>query len=445
MNGRGASAPSATTPRTTRSRPAATITIRRRAPSRASAHATDPSWHRTHLDPRRGHFPRAGGRHADSEAVLDWCRAAAALRPRHAVRRPRCDRQDTTTVRNTSVVYLTGASIYIGAGRADGLVEGQNVTVVRHARGGGDAAGRLPLPRGRRPANWCRASPMSSWATSSATARRCRVPPLPASAWPAAPGPPDDGSGARDPRSHRRGAVPGRRDRRQRRLQPALGRPALRRAGRGGNAGGPGSRCPHPADHQQPQRRLQHRGRPHSALPGGAVLESAGVEEFRLVAGRQYLTAVTSVSLFDGGLMEVGGSHLTLGAFGGTEPITGRSRVFARGAGLRRLPAAASHRRAAPPGRSPPAASGPTPRGRPTGSSPSSRAASAPGPSPSMACRRSITTAPGRCSWAPSMARPAPTSALASSGSMAGGERGLRQPAQCPPLPRRGRSRDLLR
>jgi hypothetical protein len=36
--------------------------------------------------------------------------------------------------------------------------------------------------------------------------------------------------------------------------------------------------------------------------------------------GRQYLTAVTSVSLFDGALMEVGGSRVTFGAFGGVEP-----------------------------------------------------------------------------------------------------------------------------
>ncbi len=41
---------------------------------------------------------------------------------------------------------------------------------------------------------------------------------------------------------------------------------------------------------------------------------------FRTVAGRQYLTAVTSVSMFDGGLIEFNGSRVTLGAFGGLEP-----------------------------------------------------------------------------------------------------------------------------
>ncbi len=41
---------------------------------------------------------------------------------------------------------------------------------------------------------------------------------------------------------------------------------------------------------------------------------------FRTVAGRQYLTAVTSVSMFDGGLIEFNGPRVTFGAFGGLEP-----------------------------------------------------------------------------------------------------------------------------
>jgi hypothetical protein len=40
----------------------------------------------------------------------------------------------------------------------------------------------------------------------------------------------------------------------------------------------------------------------------------------RAVAGRQYLSAVTSVGLFDGGLLEHNGPHVTVGAFGGLEP-----------------------------------------------------------------------------------------------------------------------------
>lgn len=41
---------------------------------------------------------------------------------------------------------------------------------------------------------------------------------------------------------------------------------------------------------------------------------------FRTVAGRQFLTAVTSVSMFDGGLFEFNGARTTFGVFGGVEP-----------------------------------------------------------------------------------------------------------------------------
>jgi hypothetical protein len=41
---------------------------------------------------------------------------------------------------------------------------------------------------------------------------------------------------------------------------------------------------------------------------------------FRTVVGRQYLTAVTSVAMFDGGLMELNGPRVSFGVFGGLEP-----------------------------------------------------------------------------------------------------------------------------
>ena len=44
---------------------------------------------------------------------------------------------------------------------------------------------------------------------------------------------------------------------------------------------------------------------------------------FRTVVGRQYLTAVTSIAMFDGGLMELNGSRKTFGVFGGMEPDPG--------------------------------------------------------------------------------------------------------------------------
>jgi len=52
-----------------------------------------------------------------------------------------------------------------------------------------------------------------------------------------------------------------------------------------------------------------------AAISWGAP--GAGV---RTVAGRQYLTAVTSLSMFDGGLIEFSGPRVTVGAFGGLEP-----------------------------------------------------------------------------------------------------------------------------
>jgi hypothetical protein len=51
-----------------------------------------------------------------------------------------------------------------------------------------------------------------------------------------------------------------------------------------------------------------------------ALLWNAPGSKFRLSLGRQYLTAVTSVSLFDGGLIELNGTHLSFGGFGGMEP-----------------------------------------------------------------------------------------------------------------------------
>jgi hypothetical protein len=58
----------------------------------------------------------------------------------------------------------------------------------------------------------------------------------------------------------------------------------------------------------------------HTRVYQAALLWNAPGAGFRIAAGRQYMSAVTSVSLFDGALMELNGSHLTFGAFGGYEP-----------------------------------------------------------------------------------------------------------------------------
>lgn len=51
-----------------------------------------------------------------------------------------------------------------------------------------------------------------------------------------------------------------------------------------------------------------------------ALLWNAPGAEFRMALGRQYLTAVTSVTLFDGALVELNSSHLGFGGFAGVEP-----------------------------------------------------------------------------------------------------------------------------
>jgi hypothetical protein len=58
----------------------------------------------------------------------------------------------------------------------------------------------------------------------------------------------------------------------------------------------------------------------HTRVYQAALLWNTPGAGFRAVAGRQYLSAVTSVSLFDGGLLELNGGHLTVGAFGGYTP-----------------------------------------------------------------------------------------------------------------------------
>ncbi len=58
----------------------------------------------------------------------------------------------------------------------------------------------------------------------------------------------------------------------------------------------------------------------HTRVYQAALLWNAPGAGFRAVVGRQYLSAVTSVSLYDGLLLESNGSHFTLGGFGGYTP-----------------------------------------------------------------------------------------------------------------------------
>jgi hypothetical protein len=58
----------------------------------------------------------------------------------------------------------------------------------------------------------------------------------------------------------------------------------------------------------------------HTRVYQAAVFWGQPGAGLHVAAGRQYLTAVTSVSMFDGALVEVGSPHFTVGGFGGFEP-----------------------------------------------------------------------------------------------------------------------------
>ena len=58
----------------------------------------------------------------------------------------------------------------------------------------------------------------------------------------------------------------------------------------------------------------------HTRVYQAVLFWNAGVSGFHAAAGRQYLATVSSVGLFDGALAEVNGSHVSGGAFAGFEP-----------------------------------------------------------------------------------------------------------------------------
>jgi len=58
----------------------------------------------------------------------------------------------------------------------------------------------------------------------------------------------------------------------------------------------------------------------HTRAYQAVVFWNAPDAKFRMAAGRQYLTYISSIGLFDGGLMEVNGRHLSVGGFAGWEP-----------------------------------------------------------------------------------------------------------------------------
>ena len=58
----------------------------------------------------------------------------------------------------------------------------------------------------------------------------------------------------------------------------------------------------------------------HTRAYQAVLFWNAPDAKFRLAAGRQYLMYISSIGLFDGGLVELNGQHLSFGAFAGWEP-----------------------------------------------------------------------------------------------------------------------------
>ncbi len=58
----------------------------------------------------------------------------------------------------------------------------------------------------------------------------------------------------------------------------------------------------------------------HTRAYQAVLFWNAPDAKFRAAAGRQYLTYISSIGLFDGGLMELNGRHTSFGAFAGFEP-----------------------------------------------------------------------------------------------------------------------------
>ncbi|MEO8139571.1 MAG: hypothetical protein ABI742_08000 [Gemmatimonadota bacterium] len=227
--------------------------------------------------------------------------------------------QDTTaSTRMASVTYLAGPSIYVSAGRSDGLVEGQELAVIRHD----SVAATLRVVFLSSHQSSCE---VIRGAADIVVGEQVRYKPsLPSTTTPQI-------AAVRKAGAPHRLSGPGLHGRVGARYllsttEPSSGgfdQPSLDFRLDGSRLGGSPFGL---AVDLRTRRTTATRANGPSTVDGhtrvyqAALLWNAPGAGFRMQVGRQYLTAVTSVSLFDGGLMELGGSRLTFGAFGGVEP-----------------------------------------------------------------------------------------------------------------------------
>jgi hypothetical protein len=227
--------------------------------------------------------------------------------------------QDTTAASSASVTSLAGTTVYVNAGRADGLLEGMELQVIRHD----SVASTLRVEFLSSHQSACQ---IVRGASDVVIGERVRFyPQLTASASA------QTGAALARRRGTRRLSGPG--------LHGRVGARYLRAQEDPTNTGFDQPSLDMRMDGQRlfgtpiglaadlrTRRTVTSTGGGNSTVDGhtrvyqAALLWNAPGAGFRVAAGRQYLTAVTSVSLFDGALMELNGSHLTFGAFGGFEP-----------------------------------------------------------------------------------------------------------------------------
>jgi hypothetical protein len=243
---------------------------------------------------------------------------AVAQQPGAAAHAAGTPSQDSSAVRTAVVTSLAGTTVYINAGRADGLVEGMEVTVIRHDSAA--ATLRVAFLASRQAA--CEIVGGAADVVIGETVRYYARP-TPAGESQAA-------AKARRPSSRglRGRGSPGRGGGRylsadESPLGTGFDQPSLDLRLDGMALGGtPVGLAVDLRTRRTTTSRADGTSRVdgHTRVYQAAVLWNAPGARFRLAAGRQYLTAVTSVSLFDGALVEMNGSHVTVGAFGGVEP-----------------------------------------------------------------------------------------------------------------------------
>jgi hypothetical protein len=218
--------------------------------------------------------------------------------------------------RTTQVTYLSGSSIYIGAGRLDGIAEGDTVEVIR---GAAPVAALRVLYLSSRQSSCVRLSGVEEIVVGDSIRYAARA--LPGDTAPA----PTYATRARRLDGT---AIHGRIGARYLAAWESEGdagfhQPSLDLRLDGARLGG--SDLGLVLD-LRTRRTTSSRADGSTTVDGRTRLYQATLrwrqpgEGLRVALGRQYLAAVTSVSLFDGALVEMGRRHLTIGVFGGTEP-----------------------------------------------------------------------------------------------------------------------------